>query len=311
MPVCPRATPSARRTPLRVAGVLAVGLLALAAHALAAPAGADPNAAPAGIVTADGLRASMLASDSIMIARVTVENRYSIDTSGTPHSEVVTRRVFLNQVKAPWMKRLVANLLPAGAPDPSPDPCATPRAGAGLDRPWMLTALWIEKSGGRGQVYLNLVNGCATLGLAGARPGGLGVAAHTDSLLALFQEGLFADSLLRHLPARALPDTSAAADIRRPETLPEVLHRVDPAFSDSLRDAGVKGVVSVRVFLGADGSVRKAELLGGTSGFEDAALAAVKQWRFKPATSGGVPHAGWVTVAVAFPPAGPAAPSAK
>lgn len=272
-------------------------VLALAAHAAFA-AGAPPAVSPAP-ATVEGLRASMLASDSILVTRVEVEERVTTDSSGQAHTSVNSKRVSVNSVKGPWMKRFVASFIPQGS-ELRPDVCPPPVGTAGLAKPWMLSALWISKAG-RGQAYVNLLTGCGFAGVAGGRPASLDIGARTDSLLALFQQGLFADSALATVSARSLPDTTRPRLVAPPEdTVAEPLERVAPVYPDSARAAGIEGAVVVRALVGSDGHVLRVEIQTSVPGLDAAALAAVKKWRFKPASVGGKPRAVWVGVPVTF-----------
>ncbi len=137
-------------------------LLAPASLASAAPPPPGGSAAPPSVAE---LRASMLASDSIQLARVEIEVTPVTDSTGATHDNLKTKRVAINQVKGPWMKRFVANFLPAEKPV-SPELCPTPKPTAGSTLPWMVSALWINAHD-RGQVYLDFSNDCAFAGLAG------------------------------------------------------------------------------------------------------------------------------------------------
>ena len=272
-------------------------VLALSASAARAADAPVPAPAPA-LATIEALRASMLASDSILVTRVEVEEQVTTDSAGQPHTSLSSRRVALNNVKGPWMKRFVANFLPAGTAL-RPELCPAPTRTAGLVKPWMLSALWINKDG-RGQAYVNLISGCGFAGVRGGKPAGLDVGAHTDSLLALFQQALFADSALARVNSRSLPDTTHTRPVAESETIPEATDRVAPAYPDSARAAGIEGTVTVKALVGSDGSVMRVEVGSSVPGLDAAALAAVKKWHFKPATVDGRPHAVWVSVPVAF-----------
>lgn len=63
---------------------------------------------------------------------------------------------------------------------------------------------------------------------------------------------------------------------------PQPIRRVDPVWPDPATMPGVRGVVTVVLTVGADGSVRDAVIQRGIPGFEAAALAAARQWRFVP-----------------------------
>ena len=249
--------------------------------------------------TVELLRKSMLASDSILVTRVEMQEHSLPDSAGQMHTTVVPKRVALNNVKSPWMKRFVANFLPEGTVLDS-SMCPPPTGTAGLPRPWLLSAIWINADG-RGQAYVNLLNGCAFLGVLGGKPANFGVSAHTDSLLALFQQALYADTALAHVRAAALPDTSHATPVAiAPDTPPEPLTKVAPVYPDSARAAGVEGTVIVKALIGSDGRVMHAEIETGVPGLDAAALTAVRQWRFKPGTENGRPRAMSVGIPVSF-----------
>ncbi len=76
-----------------------------------------------------------------------------------------------------------------------------------------------------------------------------------------------------------------------------------PAYPASARRRAQQGTVTVRVLVGADGSVERAEV-ADSSGFDaldDAALETVRsRWRFVPARRGGYPVASWVLVPIRF-----------
>ena len=76
-----------------------------------------------------------------------------------------------------------------------------------------------------------------------------------------------------------------------------------PAYPALARRREQQGTVTVRVLVGADGSVERAEL-ADSSGFEaldDAALETVRaRWRFIPARHDGVAVESWVLVPIRF-----------
>jgi len=86
------------------------------------------------------------------------------------------------------------------------------------------------------------------------------------------------------------------------EELPEAITKVSPTYPDLAREAGVDGVVLVQALVGKDGHVKDARIQPGKSipMLDGAALAAVKQWVFKPALSNNKPVAVWVAVPVRF-----------
>lgn len=78
---------------------------------------------------------------------------------------------------------------------------------------------------------------------------------------------------------------ASGGEIRAPR--PE--HRVDPVYPADLRQAGVDGDVVVEATIGSDGIVRNARAISGDPRLQPLALAAVRQWRFRPGTMNGKP----------------------
>lgn len=81
---------------------------------------------------------------------------------------------------------------------------------------------------------------------------------------------------------------------------PEAASRVPPAYPETARQKGIEGVVLVRALVGRDGSVRRTVVTEHVAGLDEAAEAAVRQWRFKPARFQGRAVATWVAVPVSF-----------
>jgi protein TonB len=240
----------------------------------------------------------MLASDSILVTRVEMEPAAVSDSAWQSHAPVSRKRVTVNQVKGPWMRRFAANFIPPGATLRT-ELCPPPRGTAGLAKPWMLSALWINKDG-RGQVFVDLSTGCSIAGLVGSGPVALDVGAHADSLLALFQQALFADSALATIKPGSLGEGSRSQEPAAVRTPPQPIDRVAPVYPDSARAAGIEGTVVVKTLVGSDGRVMRVDVETGVPGLDAAALTAVKQWRFKPATVDGKPRAMTVGVPVKF-----------
>ena len=84
---------------------------------------------------------------------------------------------------------------------------------------------------------------------------------------------------------------------------PEFLYRTDPVYPEKALKAGLEGSVTVKVLvskMGAVAQVKIAESSCEDCGFNEATLAAVKQYKFKPGLMEGKPVASWVTFEVAF-----------
>jgi len=84
------------------------------------------------------------------------------------------------------------------------------------------------------------------------------------------------------------------------EVLPEAVTTVQPAYPEAARQQQIEGTVVVQALVGRDGLVKEAFVARSVPGLDDAALAAVRQWRFRPALAKGQPVAVWVAVPVRF-----------
>ena len=84
------------------------------------------------------------------------------------------------------------------------------------------------------------------------------------------------------------------------EELPEAITKVNPAYPDIAREANVDGTVMVQALVGKDGKVKDTKVVKSIPMLDAAAVAAVKQWVFKPALSNNKPVAVWVAVPVRF-----------
>jgi protein TonB len=80
-------------------------------------------------------------------------------------------------------------------------------------------------------------------------------------------------------------------------TKPQPVFKVEPEYTVAARTEGIEGKLKLKMIVGVDGSVTDVEVLSGVEpSLDAAAVAAVKQWRFKPATACGKPVAGgtWI-----------------
>ena len=81
-----------------------------------------------------------------------------------------------------------------------------------------------------------------------------------------------------------------------------VTHRVDPDYPDAARPFNLRGVVVLDVVVGRDGSVLDLHALNGPEVLAQAAMDALRWWRFKPYRVDGQPAEVETTVAVEFKP---------
>jgi protein TonB len=84
-------------------------------------------------------------------------------------------------------------------------------------------------------------------------------------------------------------------------TRPVLLSKVEPVYPEIPRIARMSGKVTLQAVIGLDGRVESVNVIASTSGlFNDAALDAVRQWRYTPALMNGRPVRIYFTVAVEF-----------
>ena len=85
------------------------------------------------------------------------------------------------------------------------------------------------------------------------------------------------------------------------EVTRKVKTRVSPAYPDLARRMSIRGTVKVIVVVAANGNPKDARVVGGNPVLVNAALDAVKKWKFEPAQDEST-----VTLEFDFQPKGPA-----
>ncbi len=85
-------------------------------------------------------------------------------------------------------------------------------------------------------------------------------------------------------------------------TRPSLIRKVEPQFPEQLRHQGLTSTVVLRVVVTREGRIGDArvEKVAGAPEFGDAALQAVREWEFKPATKDGQPVDAAATIEVNF-----------
>lgn len=106
------------------------------------------------------------------------------------------------------------------------------------------------------------------------------------------------ESGLRKNQTNVQPQANVSADVM--EKL--VTHRVDPDYPAAARPANLRGVIVLDVVVGRDGSVVKVKALNGPEVLGQAAVDALRWWRFEPYRVEGKPVVVETTVAVEFRP---------
>jgi protein TonB len=106
--------------------------------------------------------------------------------------------------------------------------------------------------------------------------------------------------LVSPLPPPPPPRPKEAVHVGGRISPPMKLVHVNPIYPSIALAARKEGLVILEALIAEDGSVRQVKLLRPAPLFEEAALAAVRQWRFSPTLLNGEPVPLVMTVTVAF-----------
>ena len=98
----------------------------------------------------------------------------------------------------------------------------------------------------------------------------------------------------------ALPAPAVAAPAVGASVLPKLVHSVAPVYPSAARQGGVFGNVVIQAQVDKQGNVVSTKVLSGPSALQLAAMAAVKDWKYQPATLDGAPVPAQVTVTIRF-----------
>jgi TonB family protein len=79
-----------------------------------------------------------------------------------------------------------------------------------------------------------------------------------------------------------------------------LLQQVPPVYPTVARQSRIRGEVHVSATIGTDGVPKNLKVVNGDQRLVDAALAAIRQWRYRPATLGGEPIESQTVVSVSF-----------
>jgi TonB family protein len=119
-------------------------------------------------------------------------------------------------------------------------------------------------------------------------PKSKGQAAEPNGGLMMFEHG---EPVFRAMPSETKPQTEGGGDgdsqtasdqIPRPATNSYLLRRVVPQYPEHARQQHIQGPVVLNALVGRDGSVQEVKVISGDPELVQAAVTAVKQWRFQP-----------------------------
>ncbi|MGB7739985.1 MAG: energy transducer TonB [Steroidobacteraceae bacterium] len=118
------------------------------------------------------------------------------------------------------------------------------------------------------------------------------------------------DELLPGEPGPPMPEGTVDGDSTTPATGPQtpvywkmkLLEMKPPVYPPRCLRLGIEGTVRLRVLVGEDGRPQDAAIgrSSGDAGLDQAALDAVRTWRFEPAKRDGVPLRAWCIVPITF-----------
>jgi TonB family protein len=82
---------------------------------------------------------------------------------------------------------------------------------------------------------------------------------------------------------------------------PTVIHSVEPEFTEEARQANFQGSVAIQLIVDAQGNPQNVHVTRHASyGIDEKAVAAVRQYKFRPAMYGGHPVAVQIVIDVDF-----------
>jgi TonB family protein len=110
------------------------------------------------------------------------------------------------------------------------------------------------------------------------------------------------DDLESNLPKNEATAVSPQAYVPADDMAKLIIHRVDPEYPAAARPENLQGVIVLDVVVASDGSVADVRAQNGPDVLAQAAMEALRWWRFEPYRVDGQPVAVQTTVAVEFKP---------
>jgi TonB family protein len=107
----------------------------------------------------------------------------------------------------------------------------------------------------------------------------------------------------REPPATGSVGPAPASGLPEVDVAPKILRVIKPIYPPFALRARIGGIVLLRVLVSEAGLPLDVQVLKGVSGgLTESAVAAVRTWKFEPATRGGAPVRGFVTIPIPFVP---------
>jgi protein TonB len=103
-------------------------------------------------------------------------------------------------------------------------------------------------------------------------------------------------------PSDSAPTASTDSTPVLDSSAVKIRNHSDPTYPSASRRAGEQGTVMLKILIGEDGRARdvQVERSSGFARLDDAAVDAVRKWRFAAAVKNGAAMTGWVTLPVTF-----------
>jgi TonB family protein len=128
----------------------------------------------------------------------------------------------------------------------------------------------------------------------GARPASPAATSLATGGLVVTQNGKV---IYRSLPEGTTPNSTASAAANSGARL---IHRVDPEYPPEAREQNLQGTVVLAVEIRGDGSIGEIGVASGDPILADAAMKAVKQWRYQPYAVNGQPVERQTRISIKF-----------
>jgi protein TonB len=210
-----------------------------------------------------------IAAHVVVLLVIVVIPLVATDTLPTPRS-IIT-----------WVQPMAAPVPPAAPAPPVTRPAAVHPLEAGTP------AVPVQAPTGIGQEFgvvpVREVTSESTPGALGTVPGGI-------------DGGAFLAPPPAPEPARPVAPRPVGGQIRAPEKVRDV----PPVYPPMAQAARVEGVVIIEAVIGTTGDVQNARVLKSVPLLDEAALTAVRQWKFTPTLLNGLPVPVIYTVTVRF-----------
>lgn len=85
------------------------------------------------------------------------------------------------------------------------------------------------------------------------------------------------------------PATGQSAQGGRNLQIGQLTNLVEPIYPSEARQRGIEGTVKLHAVIGTDGKVRSLQPLSGPESLVQAAMTAVREWKYNPTTLNGKP----------------------